>query len=216
MDHHTTTPSSTPSFTRFFDLPGELRNLVYDFVLATNVYAVLYQSGTPRHPRVALGILRASRRLRAEARPIFYQRAHFITTARFPFTQLVGDEWVSMITSLTLRADLSNFMRYDRLEHALATEIPRLRNLVRLTIQFETVMGMYGALDARFIVACVGTMENLQFLELEGIQRAPKADLFADEIRMQLGDAVLSWCGEDPDNQTAVITGMAGPLRVVS
>ncbi len=217
MDHHSTTPSSTPSFPRFFDLPGELRNLVYDFVLATNVHAVLYQGGTPRHPRVALGILRASRRLRAEARPILYRRAHFITTARFPFTQLVGDEWVSMITSLTLRADLSIFMKYDRLEHALATEIPRLRNLVRLTIRFETVVGMYGSLNvAGSIVACVATMENLRSLELEGVRRAPETQLLADSIRGQLGDTVLSWRGEGPDNQTVVIMGTAGPLRVVS
>lgn len=214
-----TTTSSTHSFPFFFQLPGELRNLIYHFALVANgsIDALLYTDGSPGQTHVALGLLHASRRFRAEASPILYRGAHFNTTASHPFTRFLNDEWVSEITSLTLRADLGFLMRYDSLEHVLATEIPRLRSLVRLTIRFETFAGEYGPLDvAASIVACVGKMQNLRFLELEGVQRAPETRVLADSIREELGDTILSWRGGDPDDWTVAMRGMAGPLRVVS
>lgn len=216
IEHHMMTTSTHP-YPQFFNLPRELRNLVYQYALVTtNIHASLYPAGSPTLPQVAVALLHASRRLRAEVAPVLYRLAHFTTTARHPFTKFVNDKWVGEITSLTLRADLGFFLRYDSVEHALATEISRLRNLVHLAIRFKTFQGEYGPLDvAASIVACVGKMENLRLLELEGVRRAPETQVFADSIRGQLGDTILSWRGSDPNDQTVVIRGMAGPLRVL-
>lgn len=61
--------------------------------------------------------------------------------------------------------------KYKSLKKALATEVPRLQNLIRLTIRFETASGMHGQFDLKdSIVGAVGRMANLKFLVMEGLQ----------------------------------------------
>jgi len=180
-----------------------------------NIHCFLHDQSRPSFPRAEIGLLGVCRLIRAEVAPIFYAHNRFLTSSTYPSTARLNDSCVHHIQSLALTALPSVMWKYKSLKKALATEVPRLQNLIRLTIRFETASGMHGQFDLKdSIVGAVGRMANLKFLVMEGLQCSLTTQKFVDSIRERLGATIVTYEGRNASWQEVVIEAVDGNLKL--
>ncbi|PKY08128.1 hypothetical protein P168DRAFT_314253 [Aspergillus campestris IBT 28561] len=192
LKHHPVNQTAnTPSMpTTFLDLPGELHNKIYRYVL---LQEDSIRPFWPRYDRgLGLSILRTNQKIYKEAKAIFYAQNSFDFTLYSPsmvsrFFDLIGGEGTSYLQHV--RMDFPAFRRLDQLPDGSGS--PENNSLQILSIlqrncpQLKTIETSlhrdYDLTSSFMVVVAMLDKTAAQFRTLPSLQKVV-VEVFEDEI----------------------------------